>query len=311
MSGALLLTLLLQLSAACAAVVAEKVSLAQKNAALQFLSALASGDTQAVALAIHPDDLQELRLRLLRLLRAEARQGDNTIRSRLFGLGMPLEDIERLTNTGFYATLAYRLYEPGREYVEVAGLAAIRDEGDRVQIVVRGRQPKDHGKAQVVSVVTMRPYGKDWKADIPSEIEAQIDDLVEGRPIVIAAGTPATQTGPRPARATAAALPPIVELLQAAELSVHEGRCDDYYNQQMSPNFRRVTGKKALQALIASCRNGMGTRQLLLSTLHIVRALEPRYEDESQRAVYDLAGQGLPFQSFTVELVDKRWYIAE
>jgi hypothetical protein len=176
---------------------------------------------------------------------------------------------------------------------------------------VRGKQPQDHGKTQVVSVITMRRYGKDWKADIPDEIEAQIDDLIEGRHSVIAAALPGPRGGSRAAADTAAALPAIVELLQAAEQALDDGRCDDYYNKQMSPNFRRVTGKKALEALIASCREGMGTRQLLLATVHIVRGLEPRYEDESRRAVYDLTGQGLPFQSFSVELVDKRWYIAD
>jgi hypothetical protein len=102
-----------------------------------------------------------------------------------------------------------------------------------------------------------------------------------------------------------------VELLSEAEKSLTEGRCEAYYTQQMSPNFRRVTGKKALEALVASCQNSMGTRQLLLSTLHIVRGLEPRYENESQRAVYDLSGQGLPYQTFSLEQVDKHWYVAE
>jgi len=102
-----------------------------------------------------------------------------------------------------------------------------------------------------------------------------------------------------------------VELLKNAQESLDAGRCDDYYGRQMSPNFRRVTGKKALEALVASCQNSMGTRQLLLSTLRIVRGLEPRYENESQRAVYDLSGQGLPFQTFSVEQVDKHWYVAE
>jgi hypothetical protein len=110
---------------------------------------------------------------------------------------------------------------------------------------------------------------------------------------------------------TAAAVPAIVELLAKATESLEQGHCDDYYNKQMSPNFRRVTGKKALEALVASCQNGMGTRQLLLSTLHIVRGLEPRYENESQRAVYDLSGQGLPYQTFSLEQIDKRWYVAE
>jgi hypothetical protein len=298
--------------------VAEKVTNGQRTAVLEFLSAVASGDPQAVAFTIHPDDLKALRLRILTLLREEAKRGDGTIRSRLFGQGMPLDEIERLTNTGFYATLAYKLYLTGREYTEVEGLAAIADKGDQVDVVVRGRQPRDHGKVRVVNVVTVRPYGKDWKATLPSEIEAQIDDLIEGRHIAVAVRLPAAQpcdacvahahgTG----AATAAALPAIVELLKTAQESLDAGRCDDYYGKQMSPNFRRVTGKKALEALVAGCQNSMGTRQLLLSTLHIVRGLEPRYENESQRAVYDLSGQGLPFQTFSLEQVDKHWYVAE
>jgi hypothetical protein len=235
---------------------AEKVSGGQRAAALEFLSAVAGGDPQAVAFALHPDDLQALRLRVLTLLRDEAKHGAGTIRSRLFGQGMPLDEIERLTNTGFYATLASKLYLTGREYSEVEGVAAIPDKGDRVQVVVRGRQPRDHGKVEVVNVVTLRPYGKDWKATLP-------------------------------------------------------GRCDEYYAQRMSPNFRRVTGKNALQALVTRCQNSMGTRQLLLSTLHMVRGLAPRYENENQRAVYALSGQGLPFQTFSLEQVDRHWFIAE
>ena len=118
----------------------------RRTAALEFLSAVASGDPQAVALTIHPDDLQALRLRILALLRDEAKRGDGTIRSRLFGQGMPLEDIEHLTDTGFYATLAYKLYLAGREYTEVEGLAAIPDKGDQVQ--VRGPRSATPGPRQ-------------------------------------------------------------------------------------------------------------------------------------------------------------------
>jgi hypothetical protein len=99
--------------------------------------------------------------------------------------------------------------------------------------------------------------------------------------------------------------------LSASEKLLSDGKCDEYYGNQMSPNFRRATGKKALEGLISACQNSLGTRQMLLSTIHIVRGLEPRYEYEGQRAVYDLAGQGLPFERFVVERVDKRWYVAE
>jgi hypothetical protein len=276
------------------------VSVGQRTAALEFLSAAASGDPRMLAQSIHPDDLRALRLRILGLLRDAAQRGDGTLRTRLFGQGMLLDDIERLTDTGFYAALGRKLQLTGREYSSVEGLAAIPDKGDRVEVVVRGRQPKGHGKVEVVTVVTLRPFGKDWKAALPSEIEAQIDDLIEGRGTAAGAGV-----------GTEAAGPAIVELLTAAEQALNEGRCEDYYSKEMSPNFRQVTGKKALTALITRCQGSMGTRQLLLSTIDIVRGLEPRYENEGQRAVYDLAGQGLPYQAFSLEQVDRRWYIAE
>ncbi len=50
---------------------------------------------------------------------------------------------------------------------------------------------------------------------------------------------------------------------------------------------------------------------MLTSTIHIVRGLEPHYEYEGQRAIYDLQGQGLPFEQFVLERVDKHWYVAE
>ena len=83
-ASVLLLAALLLMPAA-GAPVAEKVTNGQRTAALEFLSAVASGDPQAVAFAIHPDDLEALRLRILTLLRDEAKRGDGTVRSRLFG----------------------------------------------------------------------------------------------------------------------------------------------------------------------------------------------------------------------------------
>jgi hypothetical protein len=308
--------------ATAAAATAGSVTGAQKDAALEYLAAVATGDPQQVAFAIHPDDLLALRTRILTVLHEEAKRGDSTVRSRLFGQGMPLAEIERFTNTGFYAVLSDKLYLSGREYSELEGLAAIPDKAGTVEVVVKGRQPRDRGKVQVVNVVTVKPYGKDWKAALPSEIQAQIDDLIEGRRMATAtarttlappgsAGGLGAGGGARPGSGTSPAQPGILDLLAAAEKELSEGKCDDYYGKQMSPNFRRVTSKKALEALIAACQNSLGTRTLLVSTLHIVKGLEPHYEYEGQRAVYNLAGQGLPIEEFVLELVDKRWYVAE
>ncbi|TLY71839.1 MAG: hypothetical protein E6K35_02455 [Gammaproteobacteria bacterium] len=295
---------------AWAAVSATGVSMSQKNAALEFLQAVASGDPEAVAFAIHPDDLRALRLRILTLLHDEAKRGDSTVRNRLFGPARPLDEIEHLTDTGFYATLADRLYLAGREYDGGEGIASIAEKDGKVEVLIRGRQPRERGKVQVLNLVTLKPFGKDWKAALPTEIEAQIEDLIAGRHGTSAAArTPAALRGG--GRSTAPAQPGIVELLATSEKLLSEGKCDVYYGKQMSPNFRRVTGKKALATLVAACQNSLGTREMLLATLHIVQGLEPRYEYEGQRATYDLTGQGLPFDHFVLEQVDKHWYVAE
>jgi hypothetical protein len=313
LQGLLAAGLGIPITALAAASVTDKVTGGQKDAALEFLAAVASGDPQQVAMAIHPDDLLALRMRILTLLRDEAKQEDSTIRARLFGQAMPLAEIERLTNTGFFAVLSDRLSEPGgREYSDAEGIAAVAEKNGNVEVVIRAKQPRERGKVQVVNVVTVKPYGKDWKAAIPSEIQAQIDDLIAGR----TAGSRFTAVaargaGPRPGSGTSPVQPALAEVLSQAEKELSDGKCDEYYSKRMSPNFRRVTSRKAMEALVSSCQNSLGTRTMLLSTLHIVRGMEPHYEYEGQRAVFDLKGQGLPFDEFVLEQVDKRWYVAE
>jgi hypothetical protein len=306
--GATLGALLLPFTAAQAA---ERVTSSQRQAAEEFLNAVATGDPAAVAYAIHPAELEALRTRILTQLRAEAQRGDSTLRGRLFGAGMPLADLERLTALNFYATLARRLHLVGRQFASQEGLDAIPD-GQVVHVVVRGRQPRDRGDTRVVNLVTLKPYGKDWKAVVPLEIEAQIEDLAAGRRPAGALAAAAATSAAQGARGSAPDTPPgILELLNGAEKTLTDGKCDVYYREHMSPNFRRVMAKKALETLISSCQNSLGTREMLVSTLRIVRSLQPRFEYEGQRAVYDVSRQGLPFERFTLEQVDKRWYIAE
>ena len=311
------LALIVLLLAAGIAGAAERVTGSQRRAAEEYLAAVASGDPRAIAYAIHPDELEALRTRILGLLREENGRNDSTIRSRLFGRGMPLSELERLTSIGFFAALVSRLHFDGRPYGDIEGIAAVPDRGDRVHVLVRGEPPRDRGKVEVVNLVTLKPYGKDWKAVVPSEIEAQIDDLIAGRRSAIAlvarpGGPLAPAAGSTPAKGGGTPLQPgIVKLLEAAEQALSAGDCATYYEEHMSPNFRRVTGKKALSALISTCQNSLGTRQMLLSTLRILRGVEPRYQYEGHRAVFDLSGQGLPYDRFVLEQVDERWYIAE
>ena len=50
----------------------------------------------------------------------------------------------------------------------------------------------------------------------------------------------------------------------------------------------------------------------MITTLRIVQELQPRYDLGGTRAIYDVSGQGLPYERFVLERdKDQRWYIAE
>src|SRR5690242_12139229 len=218
---------------------ADKPTSAQKAAASEYLDAVASGSPQAVAFAIHPADLEALRNRVLTELREEAAKGESTIRVRLFGRGKSLAELEHLTPIDFYATLGSKLYLFGRSYKDADWIAAIPDKDNTVQIVLRGEQEKERGqkRVDVVNVVTIRPYGKDWKATLPTEIEAQLDDLMHARRSIYARLPPPPPQTPKPGAVIGdTGIPPaITALLSDAGKALALPNCDDYYNKYMSP----------------------------------------------------------------------------
>src|SRR3984893_15074655 len=61
------------------AVTASGVSGSQTDAAPQFLQPGRIEDPEAGAVSMHPDDLRALRLRILPLLRTEAKRADSTV----------------------------------------------------------------------------------------------------------------------------------------------------------------------------------------------------------------------------------------
>jgi hypothetical protein len=282
---------------------------AQERGAEGFLRAVASGSAQAVAQELHPDELAKLRAKLLELLKAEAQRGDNTYRSRLFGPGRTLGELESMTAVRFYVVLSERLRFRAREFQRFEWLAAVPD-GKIVYLLGRGEPPKERGSVKVTVTVALMQYGAQWRPVIPSEIEAQIDDLLEGRVAgqsVPAAGGGQASTAPKEPLA-----PGISELLTRAEAALTEGQCEQYYDQFMSRNFNRSTSRSARKTLIAACTNNESTRETMITTLRIVQELSPRYDMGGSRAIYDLSGQGLPYTRFVLERdEDKRWFIAE
>ena len=284
---------------------------AQEHGAEAFLAALAGGNVMAVAQELHPDEVEKLRTRLIALFRAEASRSDNTYRARLFGPGRTLQDLESMTAVRFYAALSDRVRFRAREYEKVDWLAAIPD-GKVVYLVGKGTQPKERGVVKVLVTVALAQYGAQWRAVIPSEVEAQLDDLIEGR---VAAAPPPSGGAPGrslvEARATPLS-PGISELLARAEASLAAGHCEEYYSEFMSPNFNHATSKSARKTLITACTNNENTRETMITTLRVVQELSPKYDLDGARAIYDVSGQGLPYERFVLERgKDMRWYIAE
>jgi hypothetical protein len=284
---------------------------AQQRGAEGFLAAVASGSAQAIAQELHPDETEKLRTRLLTLLRAENLRGDNTYRSRLFGPGRTLADLESMTAVRFYTALSDRLRLRSREFQKFDWLGAVSD-GKVVYLVGKGEPTKERGSVKVAVTVALMQYGAQWRAIIPSEIEAQLDDLLEGRSAGAAnpAGGNAGSTAAAPAPVPLA--PGISELLARAEASIAAGHCEEYYNEFMSPNFNKFTSRSAKKTLITHCTNNESTRETLITTLRIVQELPPKYDLGGARAIFDVSGQGLPYDRFVLERdKDMRWYIAE
>ncbi|MEZ5500980.1 MAG: hypothetical protein R3E77_16310 [Steroidobacteraceae bacterium] len=287
---------------------ADSATGAQRKAAEEYLAATASGSAQALAFAIHPDELAALRERILKQLRDENEKADNTIRTRLFGVAAPLNDLERLTPVGFFTRLADRLVWRGRVYESLSALSATPDSNGVVHLIVRGKQPRERGRQQVIELVTIMPYGKDWKSVLPLELAAQIEDLIDGRS---AANVGAASAAPSSAKRKSENTPEIRELLDRAERVLLAEDCEGYYSDVMSPNFQRLLSKTARETLVKNCHNSLGTRETLLAAVRLVRELPPAYEYDNKRAVYDVSDKGLPFDRYVLELINRRWYVAE
>jgi hypothetical protein len=310
--------------------VAESVTSGQERAAAEYLAAVAAGDAQGMAFAIHPAELDRLRIVIVQRLREEAGRGESAMRVRLFGDAMPLAEIERQTSVNLFRSLARRLVARSRVYEKLEGLGAVRD-GSQWHVLVKGRQPRDRGRVEVVELVTLLAYGKEWKAAIAPELEAQIDDLTYGRARTSGQGTgaaggssagtagaiPGAASGAGAAPATGGATttgrntPEILALLEQAEKALVDSKCDRYYRDYLSPELRRSLSSKTLDSLVGSCNRSIASRELLIAALRIVRRTAPAFEAGGNRALYDVAGQGLPYDRYALERVEGRWYIAE
>ena len=293
---------------------ADGVSRAQRQAAAEYLTAVASGSGQSVAFAVHPDELARLRDSLLLKLREEGARAESIQRQKLFGEAMSLMQIEKLTPVDFFTELWRKVAWPGRLYDELDGLVGVRD-GRFTQVLVKGRRPREQGETRVPEVVTLLPYGKEWKAALPAEFEARIEDLLLARAVVESPPSDRSvrQSGTAtPATESVVETPPgILAMLDQAERTLVEGDCQGYYRDFLSPALQRSLAGPSLQALIRSCERGLASRELLIAALRIVRRSAPQIDSSGEQAVYDVSGKGLPYDRFVLVKQGGQWFIAE
>jgi hypothetical protein len=293
--------------------IADNVSGSQRRAAADYLSAVAAGSGQAVAFAIHPDELVRLRDSILQSLREESARSESTQRQRLFGEAMSLSQIERLTPVDFFAELWSKVSLTTRLYEEVDGLNATRD-GRFTHVLVKGRQPREFGQTRVTEVVTLLPYGREWKAALPPEFEARIEDLLAARSLAqdkVVVGSMSASTRVVDQMSLEDTPEAITTMLEQAERTLVEGDCRGYYRDFLSPDLQRSLAGPSLQALIRSCERGLASRELLIAALRIVRRSAPQIDASGRQAVYDVSGKGLPYDRFVLLKENGQWFIAE
>ena len=275
---------------------------AQEKLATAYIRATASGDPAALQGMFHPDELVQLRTRILKVLEAEAAQGGSAIRTRLFGAAMSMDDVRRLTHDSFFETLTRSLGMPAERIEEVKILGIVEENSQLVHAVARIVPPASAPSRPRVTVVSLIRYGKDWRVQLPALLQARVDAALVTVGESPAAGADAPKT---------VSTPELLSALKAGSETLRRGDCAAFFNQHMSPNFRSMTAPKALATLIKQCQTREDTRETYIAALDIAQRLPPRYEQDGARAIYDLRGQGLPFQRFVLEKVEDRWYVAE
>lgn len=276
---------------------------AEEKLAINYIKAVASGDPAAVLGLYHPGELEDLRQRVLKAIELENSQGDAGIRSRLFGPAASVESIRRLTPDTFYTTVA-RAVSPPAERVEDVRILGIVTENSQLQhAVARVLPPKDANARARIVVVSLIRYGKEWRVQLPTWLQARVDAALAATEEGKAAAQPSAPKTPNS--------PDLMAALKAGSAVLRAGDCAEFFNVHMSPNFRSSTSAKALGTLIKQCEVREETRETYIGALEIAQRLSPKLELDGTRAIYDMRGQGLPFERFVLEKLDDNWYIAE
>jgi hypothetical protein len=270
--------------------------------ARDFVTAWSREDWNEIGFAIAPDEQDRIRKLVLAAIETEAKDGTRDIRSRLFGAGVSVDDLRRMTPQVLMMTLAKRFMTAPRPVLKTEVIGMVKESDKLRHYLVRGWEDERGRGASSVLLVTLVPYGKQWGAAVPAELDEKIAAALAG-----------SDVGGRAVGESHVAVldPAIAKLFDSGIAALKDSHCGEYYNNLMSPSFRKATAPAALKTLISQCDRSTAVRDRTRLTLEIAKGLRPQYEYSDTRAVFDVSNQGLPFDRFVVEQIDHRWYIAE
>lgn len=283
---------------------------AQDRMAEEYLKAVAEGRVEALIDFFHPAEIEDLRARVMKALEAENAAGSGAVRKQLFGIVTSLEEARRITPANLFILLARRVGLPTEKAQTVKALGQVEENSQLAHVLVRLTPPKDSSARSHLAVVSLIRHGKGWRVALPFWFQTRVDALLAGQADKSGmAGIPASAS---PAPPTGVPnTPEILDLLTAGSTDLRAGDCAAYFNSRMSPGFRASTSAPAMKSLIAQCQRSEDTRETYIEALELAKRLSPTYEQSGARALYDMRGQGLPFEKFVLEKVGGQWYVAE
>lgn len=275
----------------------------QERIVKEFLLAAGAGDKSAVFNSFHSGDVEDFRVRVMKALEAEATEGRRDVRDRLFGTATTMDELRRLTPPNFLLAMVRRLEMPMLPAKKVDLIDLVEENAETVHALARVWPDEKKKGTSRLALVTLRRFGKnEWRIGLPEPFLARVDAALEGS---------GHDRASLPEKVSGVNSPEILQLIDSGSKVLREGNCTSFFTVYMSPNFRASKSDKALKTLITQCERSIDTREMYVSALELARGMSPEMRDNGMRAVYDLRGQGLPFESYTMEKIGERWYIAD
>jgi hypothetical protein len=286
-----------------------------EKTAEEFVQLSTSQGPSAAVILYHPNDVQRVHDKVVLMCEREAESGRRQIRGTLFGAGVTLDDVHRMTPENLLLAIMAKLPARTTTYDEFKALGSVK-EGENLHVVVRASLKKVERlkRRSIVQVVSLIPSGKEWRAAIPSGIEAYVDGVLaaapdELPPVAPPAGAPAAGGA---APGVPAAKDPAWSAVLARGIDLlSRGNCLTYFLDVVEPGFSKTMSPKNFDAVVRGCELNEHTREKFRMGLELAGSREPKLEQGGSKVTYDLSGEGLPYDHLTLVRVDGRWYVSE